>query len=164
MKKTIEKALNDQMNLEFESAYIYLAMSTYFEGEGLSGIGHWMREQATEENGHMKRFYDYLSSRDRMPVFDAVPKPALPWKHTLQFFEASLKHEEKISKSINNIVDLALKEKDHPTFNFLQWFVSEQVEEEASIRKILDHLKLLGQDSRSLYFLDQELGARKLEG
>jgi len=160
MKKNIEKALNAQMNLEFESAYIYLAMSTYFEGQGLSGIGHWMRAQASEEKEHMQRFYDYLISRDRLPVFEAVPKPSLPWKHTLQFFEASLKYEAKISKAINDIVDLSIEEKDHPTFNFLQWFVSEQVEEEASIRKILDHLKLLGQDSRSLYFLDQELGRR----
>jgi len=163
MKKNIEQALNAQLNLEFESAYIYLAMSTYFEGEGLSGIAHWMREQANEERDHMRRYYDYLISRARTPVFEAVPKPLLPWKHTLQFFEAALKHETKVSKAINNIVDLSIKEKDHPTFHFLQWFVSEQVEEEATFRKVLDHLKLLGQDSRSLYFLDQELGRRSLE-
>ena len=157
----LKKELNIQMNREFDAFYNYLAMSSYFEDQSLKGIGKWMRHQSQEEHEHMMKYYNYIFDRDGSVEFDAVKKPKYNFKSTKQVFEAALKHEEHVTKTTHQLLDLAQKEKDHATVNFLQWFVEEQVEEEAQFKDILNTLEVLGKDSRSLYFLDKELGSAR---
>ena len=154
----LQKELIIQMNREFEAFYNYLAMSSYFEQRSLKGIGAWMRGQSQEEHEHMMKYYTYIFDRDGHAEFSQVKKPKDKFKSAKEVFEIALKHEEHVTKTTHDLLELAQKEKDHPTINFLQWFVEEQVEEEAQIKDILNTLDMLGKDSRSLYFLDKELG------
>lgn len=158
----IAAALNDQLNLEYYSAYSYLAMSAYFLTQNLNGFAHWMRVQAKEELGHGMKIYDFLDDRDAEIRFQALDAPKQNWDSPLDVFEDSLAHEQKVSQSIYNIADLALSERDHATHTFLQWFIAEQVEEEAAVKELIDTLKLVGTEGNGLFLLDRDLAQRDL--
>jgi len=161
MNKKIESAFNGQLNEELESAYLYLSMSAYFDSLNLGGFARWMREQAKEEINHAMKFYGHIADRNGRVVLTALKAPKTDWKSPLHAFQDALKHEEYISECINKLVDLAQKEKDHPAFEFLQWFVDEQVEEEKSVGEMVQKLKLAGEHPAGLLFLDAEAGKRE---
>ncbi len=158
-KKTM-KALNGQINAEIYSAYLYYSMSAYFESVSLPGFAHWMNMQAQEEMFHATKFVGYVNERGGRVILDAIDKPPFEWGSTLKVVEEVLKHEQKVTGLINGLVDLANKEHDHASGIFLQWFVLEQVEEEASVGAVLGKLKLINNDSSGMFTLDQEMGQR----
>ncbi len=159
-KKRIEKQLNEQLNKEFYSSYLYLAMSAYCESISLPGFAHWMKTQAQEELFHAMKFYDYINERGFKVDLLKIDEPEKEWESPLNIFEEVLKHEQFITDSINNLVNIAEEEKDHATRIFLNWFVSEQVEEEASVDTILQKLKLTGGKGSGLFMIDKELSTR----
>lgn len=160
LSKTMEKALNEQINAEFYSSYMYLSMSTYFDSIGLPGAAQWMRVQVQEEWFHGMKLFGYVNERGGRVGLKAIKQPPVDWKSTLHVFQEVLGHEQKVTGLINNLVNLALEEKDHATNIFLQWFISEQVEEEANVGAVLDKLKLIGKDTTALFTLDATLGQR----
>lgn len=160
MKKEMEAALNAQINAEFYSSYLYLAMQSYFQSLSLSGFSSWMNCQAREELFHGMKFYEYVNERGGKVLLEGIAKPDSQWSSPLQAFEQVLAHEQKVTGLINDLVEVALDAKDHATNIFLQWFVTEQVEEEASVGEIVDKLRLIGNDSSGLFFLDAELAKR----
>ncbi len=159
--KKIEKALNDQINAELYSAYLYLSMSAYFESENLPGFAKWMRVQWQEEVTHALKIYDYVNERNGRVALKSVDEPPAKWKLPLDVFEATYKHEQVVTGCINDLVNLAIAEKDHATGVFLQWFVTEQVEEEKSADEIVQKLKCISDAPGGLYILDKELGQRQ---
>ncbi len=160
LKEKMLKALNSQVNAEMYSSYLYLSMESYFQSNSLTGFSSWMRGQVQEELFHGMKIYDYICERGGKVVLDAIKKPDSTWKSPLVAFEHILKHEQLVTSLINDLMDLAIAEKDHATQNFLQWFVAEQVEEEASVGEIVDKLKLIKDDTSGLFMLDAELGKR----
>jgi ferritin len=156
----IRKAFTDQFDAEFYSAYLYLAMAAYCQAADLPGFAHWFRIQVQEELVHATKFYDFVHARGGRMELGAVPKPPLEWPSASAAFEDALKHEEYITGRIDNLVALARAEKDFAADNFLQWFVSEQVEEEASVTEVLRKLRIAGSQGPGLYALDQEMAAR----
>jgi len=160
LSKTMEKALNEQINAEFYSSYMYLSMSTWFNSAGLPGVAQWMQAQTQEECFHGMKFFRYVTERGGRVALKAIKQPPTDWKSTLHVFQDVLSHEQKVTGLINNLVNLALDERDHATNIFLQWFVSEQVEEEANVGAVLDKLKLIGKDATALFTLDAALGQR----
>ena len=158
--KKMEDALNDQINAEMYSSYLYLAMSAYFESENLPGAAVWMKMQAQEENGHAMKFFAFVNERRGRVVLKAIDKPAESWKSLLAAFEAALEHEQMITGRINDLVNLAVEEKDHATNAFLQWFVTEQVEEETSVDNIIGMLKMAEKAPGAMFMIDRELGRR----
>lgn len=163
MKITVkmQDALNGQLNAELYSAYLYLSMSAYFDSINLKGFAHWMRKQAKEEEEHAMKFYTHISDRDGTITLKAIDKPPLKWKSPLDAFRAAYKHEQKVTGMIHNLVSMSNSQKDHATASFLQWFVDEQVEEEASAKEVVDRLKLAGSSKSGLMVLDGELAKRK---
>ncbi|MBD5219077.1 MAG: ferritin [Bacteroidales bacterium] len=156
----IQDALNAQINAEFWSAYLYLAMGMHFEAEGNAGIANWFRIQFKEEQAHAEIFINYLLSRGgrvELKAIDAVPTS---WASPLAAFQDTLAHEEKVTALINNLYALAEAEHDYATRGKLDWFVAEQVEEEETAKNLIDRLKLIGDNGLALYMLDQELAAR----
>ena len=156
----IQDAINAQINAELWSAYLYLAMGMHFESEGRAGIANWFRIQFKEEQAHAEIFITYLNSRGGRVVLkpiDAVPES---WESPLAAFEATLAHEQKVTALINNLYALAEAEHDYATRGKLDWFVSEQVEEEETATNFIERLKLIGNDGLALYMLDQELASR----
>ena len=160
LSKKMEKALNGQINAEIYSSYMYLSMSAWFEQAGLAGLANWMRQQVQEEMFHGMKIFDFVNERGSKVVLGAIDQPPTEWKSALDVFKATLAHEQKVTGLINDLTNLALDERDHATNIFLQWFISEQVEEEAGVGAILDKLKLIGKESSGLFALDQELGQR----
>ncbi|MDL1975054.1 MAG: ferritin [Deltaproteobacteria bacterium] len=160
LNKRMEQALNSQINAEIYSSYLYLSMSAYFESISLSGFANWMRTQAQEEMVHAMKFYDYVNERGGRVILGPIEAPPSEWESAVSVFDATYQHEQKVTGLINDLVDLAIEEKDHATNNLLQWFVSEQVEEEASASGVLNKAKLTGDAPGGLFMLDQELGAR----
>lgn len=160
LSEKMEKALNEQVNWEMYSSYFYLSMSSYFESTSLAGCAQWMRSQAQEELYHAIKIYDYINERGGRAIMEAIAKPPSDWDSSLVVFEEVLAHEQKVTELINGLVNLALDERDHATNIFLQWFVSEQVEEEDTVGSVLDKFKLIGDDKSGLFVLDQELGSR----
>ena len=158
----IATALNNQINLEYHSAYSYLAMSAYFLTQNFKGFANWMRVQAQEELMHGMKIFDFLDERDSLIRFADIQMPQQTWDSPLAVFEDALANERKVSESIYDLVDLALAERDHATNNFLQWFVSEQVEEEATIHEVIDNLKRVGNDGNGLFLLDRDMGQRTI--
>ena len=154
------KALNNQINAEMYSSYLYLAMEAYFQSMSLKGFATWMRGQVQEELFHGMKFYDFVFERGGQVTLQAIKKPVTNWKSPLDVFKNVLKHEQHVTSLINDLVDLSIVEKDHATVNFLQWFVAEQVEEESTAGEIVDKLKLIKDDTSGLFFLDAELGTR----
>jgi len=160
LSKNMEKALNGQVNWELYSSYFYLSMSSYFESISLAGCANWMRVQAQEELFHAIKIYDYINERGGRAILAAIAQPPSEWKTPLHIFEEVLSHEQKVTSLINGLVNLAVDERDHATNNFLQWFVSEQVEEEASASSVLEKFKLIGKDKSGLFAIDLELAKR----
>ncbi len=160
LNKKMEQAINAQINAELYSSYLYLAMCAHFESVSLGGMATWMRMQAQEELFHAIKMYDFVHERGGKVTLSAIAKPPGQWKTPLAVFTAVLEHEQKVTGLINDLVNLALDERDHATNIFLQWFVTEQVEEEASASTIVDKLKLIGTDANGLFVLDNELGQR----
>ena len=161
--KKINTTLNRQLNIEHAAYFHYLEMSTIAETMGLKGIGKWLRHQAYEEMEHMMRYYNYIYDRNGSIKLDTLKPKNYTFKTIKQLFEQSLKNEEYVTKTSYELLEQAQKEKDHATVEFMQWYVKEQIEEEAQIRDILTELDILGKDSRSLYFLDKDLGKKVLQ-
>lgn len=159
MKRMFD-ALNEQIKNEFYSAYMYLAMSAYFAEKGLPGFANWMRIQAKEEVTHATKMYDYVLSRGGKVELKGISSPPAMWKTALDVMQAGLLHEKSVTKRLNELADLAVKEKDHASQIFLAWFVNEQVEEEQSFTDIVNALKLIKSEGQGLLMLDRELATR----
>ena len=160
MKKEMEKAFNKQVNAELYSSYLYLAMESYFQSISLSGFATWMRAQVQEELFHGIKMYDYIHARGGKASLEAIAKPEEKWETPLAAFEQILAHEQHVTALINNLIDVALDVRDHAAKAFLDWFITEQVEEEATAGQIVDRLRLIGKDSSGLFLLDTELAKR----
>jgi len=160
LSEKMNAALNEQINKELFSEYLYQSMAAWFESEGLPGFANWMAIQALEEHSHAMKFVNYMYETGGRVILDAIEKPESEFGSPMGAFEATLKHEQFITASINGLVDLAIVLKDHATNNFLQWYVSEQVEEEANDQSIIDKLKWIGDNGNAILMLDRELGAR----
>ena len=154
------KALNSQVNAEIYSAYLYLGMAAYFDSASLKGFANWMKVQAKEEMTHAIKFYEHINGRGGKVALSSIEKPPQTWTSPLHIFESTLVHEKKVTGMINDLVNLAIEEKDHASNNMLQWFISEQVEEESSADEIVQKLKLIGDGKSGLFMLDQQLGQR----
>jgi ferritin len=161
LSKNIEEALNRQINRELYSAYLYLAMSAYFENATMKGFAKWMRIQAKEEQAHAFKFYDYVIARMGKVTLSSIEAPKAKWASAGKVFEEVYAHEQKVTGMINALVELAIKEKDHATFEMLQWFVKEQVEEEEHADEILGKIECIGDIPGHLFCLDHELGKRQ---
>jgi ferritin len=160
ISKRMELEINKQINAELWSAYMYLSMSAYFENNGLAGCANWMRIQYQEEVAHALKFFDYVCERGGTVKLMPIAEVPNTWKNIIQVFEQTLEHEEKVTYLINNLMDVAIEEKDHAAKSFLQWYVDEQVEEEANVKKILDELRLIDGKGQGLLMLDREFAAR----
>src|SRR4030042_211078 len=158
--KKVEKSLNDQINAELYSAYMYLSMSAYFEAENLPGFAQGMKVQWQEEIKHAMKIYDYVIERGGRITLKAIDEPPSRWKSPLDAFQATYKHEQVVTGRINDLVNLAVAEKDHATNAFLQWFVNEQVEEEMSANNVVQNLKTAADAPGALFMIDRELGQR----
>jgi len=156
----LEEALNGQLNAEMFSSYLYLSMAAHFEATTMPGMAAWMRVQAQEETIHAMKFYDYILERNGKVTLAQIDAPKTEWSSPAEAFEDAYAHEQKITRLINGLVDLAVAEKDHATETFLQWFVTEQVEEEATVSTIVDQLQLVGDNGVALYMIDGQLSQR----
>lgn len=156
----MEKALNDQINAEMYSAYLYLSMSSYYQSLNLPGFANWMHVQTQEEWVHVTKFYNYVIDRGGRVKMQTIQGPPTDWKSPSEPFEDAYKHEQKVTGLINDLKNLAIEEKDHATNTFLDWFVTEQVEEEASADAVVRQLKLIGGEGNGLFMIDQKLAAR----
>jgi ferritin len=161
MDKKLVKAFNEQMKNEFYSSYLYLAMAAYFESINLEGFAHWMKVQAKEELAHGMKFFEFLNDRGERTVLEAIPKPPANFASAKAVFEETLKHEKKVTGLINKLYEASTKAKDNAAAIFLQWFISEQVEEEKSASSILEKLKIIKPGSGTLLVFDQALGKRE---
>jgi len=160
LSNAMEKALNDQINAELYSSYLYFSMATFLEDNKLKGVANWMANQAIEETVHAKKFYTYIIERGNRVKLDAIKGPPTDWASAKEIFEQALKHEEYITSRINDLATLADQENDRATQNLLQWFINEQVEEEASVQEILDQFELLASHPGGMYILDRDLMGR----
>ncbi len=162
LSDNMEKALNKQINKELYSSYLYFAMAADLEDKGYAGTAHWMESQAQEEISHAMRIYNFINERGGRAVLEAIDKPKKEWSSIKEIFEDSLEHEQKITASINALMDIAIEENDYATKSFLNWFVDEQVEEEDTVNEILDKINLIEDSKNGMYNLDKELGQRPL--
>lgn len=160
INEKVGKILNEQVNKELYSAYLYLSMSAYFSDMGLLGFANWMRIQAQEEQAHAMLIYDFLNDRGEKVILTAIDAPPNSWKTPIDVMEEVLKHEIYVTSLINNIIFVAEEAKDRATMSYMNWFVDEQVEEEANAKEIIDKLKLIGDDKSALYLLDKDLSTR----
>jgi len=158
--KVMQDAINDQINKELYSAYLYLSMSAYCESANLSGSAHWLRAQAGEEQGHAMKFFGYVHDRGGKVALQAIAQPPAEFASLLDLFEQVLEHERKVTSLINRLYETAIKENDYPSQIVLQWFISEQVEEEKNAALIVEQLKMVGTQGTPLYMMDRQLGAR----
>ena len=158
--KNLQDAINEQINKELYSSYLYLSMAAYFEAANLPGFAHWMRVQYQEEVEHAMKFFDFVIDRGGKVVLKAIDQPQTEWKTNLEVFEMVYEHEQKVTGLINNLYELALKEKDYPTQVLLHWYIDEQVEEEKNASQIVDQLKLIEARGTAVLMLDKELGKR----
>ncbi|MCL2588252.1 MAG: ferritin [Oscillospiraceae bacterium] len=160
LSEKLLNALSEQVNAEYHSAYLYLVMSASADEMGLKGAAHWLFLQAQEEMAHGTRIYQYILERGATPTFAAIALPPTAFASINTVFDQVLAHEQKVTRMINAIATLAMQEADHACYQFLMWFVNEQVEEEASASDIISKLKLIGNNEAMLLALDNELGAR----
>lgn len=160
LSKKMEEALNEQINAELWSAYLYLSMGMQFENAGLSGVANWFKVQFQEEQAHAEIFMNYINQRGGRVLLKPIAAVDTDWATPLDAFKATLTHEQKVTAMINNLYALAEEEKDYATREQLAWFVTEQVEEEESAQELIDKFTLIGNDGMGLYMLNQELGAR----
>lgn len=156
----MEKAINEQINREYFSAYLYLSMSAHLANKGLPGFANWMRVQVEEETFHVNKFYNYVIERGGKVEFESIEKPKHEWDSLLELFEDALIHEKFISESINKLADVADEVKDRATLAFLQWFINEQVEEETNVQTVIDQLKLIGNEGNAMFLMDKEMATR----
>jgi ferritin len=156
----IQKTLNDQVNAELYSAYLYLAMAAHLENKGLPGMANWMQIQYQEETAHAFKFYRYIIERGGRVALAKIDQPPAEWTTPLAAFEGVLEHERHVTDLINKLADLAVELKDHATQGVLAWFIAEQVEEESTAEAIINKLRLLGETGPGLFMMDQELGQR----
>jgi len=161
LSKSMEEALNRQVNRELYSAYLYMSMSAYFSSANLSGFAKWMRIQAKEERAHATKLYDYILARGGKIALLDIEAPKAKWASATKVFEEVYAHEQKVTGMINALVELATKEKDHASFEMLQWFVKEQVEEEEHASKILAKVRTIGDVPGHLFYLDHQLAKRE---
>ena len=164
LTEKMQKALHGQLNAELYSSYLYLSMNAYFKSVNLDGFANWMYYQAQEELEHSMKFYDFIIQRGGKAQLQQVEAPPSEWSSPLAVFEATLEHEQKVTGLINDLVDVAHEERDHATNIFLQWFVSEQVEEEENVGGVLEQLKLMGDAKGGLFMIDRELAKRSPSG
>lgn len=156
----VEESINDQINAELFSAYLYLSMSAYLESENLPGFASWMRVQFQEEQAHAMKFFDFVNERGGKVVLEAIEAPQTEWGSVVEIFEHTLSHERMVTERINHLMDVALEERDYATESFLRWYIDEQVEEEASAEAILSQLERLEGHGNGMIMLDRELGTR----
>lgn len=157
----MQDALNAQINAEIFSSYLYYAMAAHFHYDGWQGMAKWMEKQAAEEESHAMKIYDHLIERGGRVIYEALEKPQTEWESPLAVFKAAQKHEEYITSRINDLFKLAREEKDYPAEIMLQWFVKEQVEEEASVGEIVQIMERMGESGHGLIMLDMQLGKRE---
>ena len=160
LSEKMQNALNGQLNAELYSSYLYLSMNAYFKSVNLDGFANWMYYQAQEELEHSMKFYDFIIQRGGKVQLQQIEAPPTEWSSPRAVFEATLAHEQKVTGLINDLVDVASEENDHATQIFLQWFVTEQVEEEESVGGVLEQLKLMGEAQGGLFMIDRELAKR----
>lgn len=160
IKQIVQDEINDQIQAEFQSAWLYLGFAAWFESKNLEGFAHWMRMQWQEEQEHGMKFYDHILRRGGKVELKELDKPTVGAESAVEMFEKVLEHERYITKRIHGLYDLAKEKGDYPLQTLLHWFIDEQVEEEENAEAILERLKMIGDDSSGLYLLDQELAAR----
>ncbi len=160
LNKRLEKELNKQINAEMYSAYLYLSMSAYLTSKNLQGFANWMKIQFEEEQSHAMKLYQYILDRGGKVILEKIDNPKIEWKNVIEVFEDALTHEQKVTSLINNLVNISYEEKDHASVNELQWFVTEQVEEESNVNDILDQLRMIDGKGSGLFMLDRELKQR----
>lgn len=160
ISESMQKALNDQLNLELYSAYVYGSMAAHFEYKNLHGFANWMQVQVHEELGHSAKFFKYLTDSGGRVVLQAIAQPPTEFATPLAALEEAYKHETKVTKAIYELMSLARKENDYASEVFLQWFVTEQVEEEAAADDVVQKLKMVGEDPRGLFMIDRQLSMR----
>lgn len=163
ISKTMQDAMNEQINKELFSSYLYLSMAAYFEDRNLPGFAHWMRVQEAEERAHAMKFYEHILERGGKVVLKAIDAPKTEWKSPLEVAEEVAEHEAKVTASIYALYELAQKEKDYPAQVMLQWFITEQVEEEKNAAEIVANLKLIEERGTAVLMLDHRLGKREAE-
>lgn len=164
LKPSIESAINDQVNHEFEAAYLYLSMSAHFEASGLPGFARWMRLQSQEELTHGMKLFDYVHARNGRAKLQKIAAPPQSFGTPLEVARLVLDHEQKVTQLINKLYETAAQERDYVTAAQLQWFLTEQVEEEKSAGDIVQRLEIAGENANALLVLDRELGARTTTG
>lgn len=160
ISKKLEKAINEQINHELFSEYLYISMQAWFAGENLNGMAAWMQAQSSEERYHAMKFFQYLLDRGGKVELLALDKPPVDFKNPLNAFKEAYKHEQFITDKINKLMDLACKENDHASKSFLQWYVDEQVEEEATAEGIVRQLEMISDNSAGIFMMNAELGKR----
>ncbi len=160
ISKTMQDATNEQINKELYSSYLYLSMAAYFESKNLPGFAKWMQVQADEETKHGMKFYQHLVDRGGRVMLKAIAAPGTEWKSNLEVFKEVQSHEAGVTASINNLYELALKEKDYPSQVLLQWYINEQVEEEKNAADIVQQLELIDAHGTAVLMLDHQLGKR----
>jgi ferritin len=158
--KNLQTAIVEQLNKEFHSAYLYLGMSAYCSSEGFNGASSWFLVQYQEEVAHGMKMFKYLEDQNAEISLPDIKGVKVTYKSLLDVFKKSLAHEQSMTKNLNNLSDIAMKEKDHATYNLLQWYVTEQVEEESTVSEIIDHITLVGDNGYGLYTIDKELATR----
>jgi ferritin len=163
ISKKMEKALNKQINAEFYSSYLYLAMAGYLETQNLPGFANWMYVQSQEEWEHGMKILNYINEQSGTVKLETIEAPEVSWKSPLDVFETAYAHEQLVTSKINDLVSLSNDEKDYATHIFLHWFVTEQVEEEASALAIVEKLKMIGDKVQGLFMLDRELAQRSAD-
>lgn len=160
ISKKLEEAINDQINAEIYSAYLYLSMAAYFDSNNLGGFANWMKIQFQEEMFHAMKFYGFIDERGGRVLMKPIAGPETTWESPLKAFEHTYSHECEVTARINKLMDLAIEERDHMARELLHWFIAEQVEEESSADKIINELKLIGDNGHGLLMIDRELAAR----
>jgi len=161
LSKIMEKAINKQIQAEYYSSYMYLAMAAYCDSVNMPGYAHWLREQAAEELEHALKFYAYIVERGGRVVLEAIQQPPVEYASLLAVAEETYAHEQKVTSLIHGLYEVALTEKDYASQNFLQWYIKEQVEEEDHARTIVDQFEMIGDHPNGLFMLDRQLGARE---
>jgi ferritin len=161
LTKKMQQALNDQLNAELHAYYTYLSMSAYFQDQNLKGFAAWMRNHSDEEMVHAMKIYDFIHERRGRVQLQPVAQPKIEWASALEAFEDALKHEQHVTHLIHKLVELSTQESDYASHSFLQWFVDEQVEEEAVVDDVIQDLKRVGDYGPGLFLLDRELGSNQ---
>jgi ferritin len=161
LSKAMQDAINEQINKEYHSAYIYLSMAAYCESVNLPGAAHWMKVQAKEETGHGDKFFDYLVDQGARVILKPIAQVPTEFKSLLEVFEKALEHEKKMTGWLNQLYAQAVKESDYATQILLQWYITEQVEEEKNAGQIVEQLKIVGEHSSAIFMLDHHLASRK---